>query len=365
MTFSPARHIGSIFCKNQPIQLTLFLTRRCNARCPFCFYISTDKKEAEQPELTLAEIEKIAANTGILLWLAFSGGEIFLRQDLADIARIFYKHNRPAIILLPTNGLLPDAIRTKTEEIIKSCPQSTIAVKLSLDGDALLHDSIRGVAGGFKKVMQTYEALGPLLDQYPNFELGINSVFCSKNQDQMDRLLDFVAGLDKIKTHTVSLIRGEVAETGLKEVDLEKYRQTIEKMETNLKQKQAAIYRFTGGRLKAAQDILQRRLIYETARGRRSLTPCYAGRLNLVITETGELYPCEDFSSGMKIGSLRESGYDPAGLLKTAAGRRILAAIRNRKCHCTHECYFMTNILFNPARYPALLKEYLQLRPAR
>lgn len=364
MTFSPARHVGSIFCKNRPIQLTIFLTRRCNAKCPFCFYISIDKNEAEQPELTLAEIEKIAANTGTLLWLAFSGGEIFLRQDLVDIARTFYKHNRPAIILLPTNGLLPDTIRAKTEEIIKACPKSTIAVKLSLDGDELLHDSIRGVQGGFQKVLQTYEKLGPFIEQYPNFELGINSVFCSKNQDQMDQLLDFVSGLDRIKTHTVSLIRGEVAEAGLKEVDLEKYRKTIEKMEANLKQKQAAIYRFMGGRLKAAQDILQRRLIYETARDQKSLTPCYAGRLNLVITETGELYPCEDFSPGMKIGNLRENGYDPVGLLKTAAGRRILAAIKNRKCFCTHECYFMTNILFNPARYPALLKEYLLLRPA-
>jgi hypothetical protein len=38
---------------------------------------------------------------GRLLWLAFSGGEIFLLDDLVDIAKTFYGNNTPAIILLP------------------------------------------------------------------------------------------------------------------------------------------------------------------------------------------------------------------------------------------------------------------------
>ena len=33
----------------------------------------------------------------------------------------------------------------------------------------------------------------------------------------------------------------------------------------------------------------------------------------------------------------------------------------NKNCYCTHECYFMTNILFNPRLYPALAREYIQL----
>ena len=33
----------------------------------------------------------------------------------------------------------------------------------------------------------------------------------------------------------------------------------------------------------------------------------------------------------------------------------------DKNCYCTHECYFMTNILFNPRLYPALAREYIQL----
>jgi radical SAM protein with 4Fe4S-binding SPASM domain len=362
MTFSPFRHLDSIFWKKRPIQLTFFLTRRCNARCPFCFYISNqDLAASPAGELSLPEIEKIAPQLGKLLWLAFSGGEIFLRSDLVEITKLFYRVNQPAIILLPTNGLLQDTICRSVEDILQSCPKSSIVVKLSLDGPEPVHDELRGVPGAFRKTLKTCEALGDLVDRYNNFELGINTVFCQANQDSIDEVIDLVQTLPYVKTHTVSLVRGEVSQDDLKEVDLEKYKKIIKRMEDDLKNRLASTYRFRGGRLKAAQDILQRRLIYKAARTDRRTDPCYAGRLNLVLTEAGDLYPCEEFTENMKFGNIRKNDYDLKGLLASHQSKKILDFIDDRGCHCTHECYFMTNILFNPARYPALVKEYLQL----
>lgn len=355
MNYSPFRHIGSAFWKRNPIHLTFFLTRRCNARCPFCFYPASESAR-NSDELTLDEIEKISSSIGNLLWLAFSGGEIFLRSDLVEITRTFYKKNKPAIILLPTNGLLTNIIREKVEEILKHCRKSTIVVKLSLEGTEYLHDSIRG-KDSFHKTMQTCSALGELLGKYPNFELGINTVFCSVNQDSMDDLIEFISKLKSIKTHTVSLIRGDVPDEGLKDININKYRDTINKLASNLKQRISSTYRFKGAKLKAAQDILQRRLIYETVIQNRQLIPCYAGKLNLVLTETGDVYPCESFK--MKLGNVRNSGYDIKKILKSEHARKSVQSIKSHGCYCTHECYLMTNILFNPRMYPALLKEYL------
>jgi radical SAM protein with 4Fe4S-binding SPASM domain len=382
MIYSPFRHIGSVLWKRNPIQLTFFLTRRCNARCPFCFYpvrkktlsfkqdkrytelsngvyLSSESDEKNPTELALNEIEKISSSMGRLLWLAFSGGEIFLRNDLVEITKVFYERNKPAIILFPTNGLLTDIIREKIETILKYCSKSTIVVKLSIDGPEYLNDSLRGVRGSFQKTMQTYSALGELLEKYQNFELGINTVFCSANQDNMDELIEFVSKLDKIKTHTVSLIRGEVLDEKLKDFDIGKYYGTIKKLESNLKNRKSSIYSFKGAKLKAAQDILQRRLIYETMIYNKQLIPCYAGRLNLVLTESGDVYPCESFT--MRLGNLRDSGYDIGKLLKTENARKVIRSIQDNGCFCTHECYFMTNILFNPSLYPTLLKEYVKL----
>lgn len=360
MRYTPFRHLAAVARKKRPVQCTIFLTGKCNARCPFCFYLSRKTPVADgAEELSLAELDKIAASCGDLLWLAFSGGEIFLRNDLVAIARTFYEKSRPAFLLLPTNGLLPETIYRKTEEILKACPKSVVTVKLSLDGPANIHDGLRGVEGAFLKAMETYQQLSGLLGRYGNFELGINTVFCSVNQERMQDIIRFIAKLEHVKTHTVSLIRGALRHAELKNVCMESYQEAIGLLEENLKRGAAGQYSFSGGRLKAAQDILQRRLIHETLEQKRQVIPCYAGRLTVVVTESGDVFPCESFAD--KLGNLRQSGYDLQAVLRGRAAREKLAAIRKQHCYCTHECYFIMNILFNPALYPALFKEYLEL----
>lgn len=360
--YSPFRHVDAILWKRRPIQLTCFLTRRCNGACPYCFYLADEsRRRAAASELSLSELTKVADSLGSLLWLAFSGGEIFLRRDLTEIAAAFYERNRPAIILLPTNGLDTETIVRRTEEIIQNCPRSTIVVKLSLDGPAAIHDQIRGKEGSFSKTMQSCEALGELLGRYDNFELGINSVFCADNQTHLPAFTDEINRLPQVRTHTVSLIRGQTWDARLAAVDLDLYREVGNRMATNLQNRMAAIYRFRGGRLKAAQDILQRRLIFETAREQRRLLACYAGRLNLVLTENGDLYPCESFGEAMRLGNVRDFNFDLEEVRRSPRAREIIRRISDNTCHCTHECYMITNILFNPRQYPALFKTYRQL----
>jgi radical SAM protein with 4Fe4S-binding SPASM domain len=171
----------------------------------------------------------------------------------------------------------------------------------------------------------------------------------------MDEVIEFVSRLDRIKTHTVSLVRGK----GLDEIDIERYRETIDKLAENLRKKISGIYRFRGGRLKAAQDILQRRLIYDTETQNKKLIDCYAGRLNLVLTETGDIYPCESFK--MKMGNVRDNEYNIKEMMGSRQVRDILSSIRENSCFCSHECYLMTNILFSVRMYPRLIKEYFKL----
>ena len=122
--FTPLRHINSIFLKTRPIHLTFFVTRKCNSKCPFCFYLKSSESKVSAEELSLDEIQKVSKSLGSLLWLAFSGGEIYLRDDLVEISKVFYKNNRPAIMLYPTNGLLPELIRDRTEEILIHCKKA-------------------------------------------------------------------------------------------------------------------------------------------------------------------------------------------------------------------------------------------------
>lgn len=360
--YSPFRHVSSILVKKRPIHLTFFITRQCNARCPFCFFLrSDDAQTSPDRELSLDEIRKISSSFGDLLWLAFSGGEIYLRDDLPEISRIFYENNKPAVMLFPTNGLLPGRIREMTVRILRDCSKSTVVVKLSLDGLNETHDRLRNTPGSFLKTIETYQLLKDLLDEFPNFELGVNTVFCSDNQDEMDLIIDFVNNMQSIKTHTISLVRGNLSDKGFKDIDQEKYQHAIKRLEQNLKKKESArTYRFHGARIKAAQDILQRSLISRTNDAQKRLIPCYAGMLNVVLEETGEVFPCEILRRSL--GNVRDHGYDIQKLLRSDRAKATLNSIRDSQCFCTHECYFMTNILFNPRLYPALAREYLQIK---
>lgn len=360
MMHSILPHLPSVWRKKRPLQLTFFVTRECNARCPFCFYLAGAAEQAEQAEeLSLSEIEAIAASMGRLLWIAFSGGEPYLRRDMAEISQLFHDRNKPSFMLYPTNGLLPDRIADTTEKILRTCPNSVIVVKISIDGVGAAHDHLRMTPGGFDKALETYRRLDRLRRLYPNLELGINTVFCSANQDQMNAIMDAVNDLEGDKTHTISMVRGDLANGHYKNVDISAYGRAIARLEAGLRNGTSSMHRFKGSRLKAAQDILQRRLIQRTLREQSRIVPCYAGKLNLVLGETGEVYPCEIRSSSM--GNVRNHGHDMRKLLASANARAVMKILEGNPCHCTHECYFITNILFNPRLYPALIGEYLRL----
>ncbi len=361
---SSIRHAPSLVAGRRPVHLTFFVTRRCNASCPFCFYRAGRQVEGDAPELSLAEIRRVAGSMGSLLWLLFSGGEPFLREDLVELSGVFHDANRVAFLTYPSNGLLPEVVAERTEEILKRCPDSVVVVKLSMDGVGADHDALRQVPGGFDRLMRTCQGLAALARRHRRLELGINTLFCADNQHRMDGIIDFVRELDGVRSHTLTMIRGAPGHRGCQDVDPQRYREADLRLQRRWSSRRHRFHAFAGARLKSAQDGLQRRLIHRTMLARRRVIPCRAGRLNLVLTETGELHPCEG-RWDLSFGNVREAGYDVAALLRSEAARRIRDEVDAASCFCTNECTFLTNILSNPMMYPELLRGYARLLVGR
>jgi MoaA/NifB/PqqE/SkfB family radical SAM enzyme len=78
-----------------------------------------------------------------------------------------------------------------------------------------------------------------------------------------------------------------------------------------------------------------------------------------VLTESGEVYPCELLAESL--GNVRAYDYDVRKILRSEKAGTAVRTIRDQRCYCTHECNYITNILFNPGMYPALAREYLRL----
>src|SRR5437899_2530303 len=108
--------------------LFLFVTSRCNARCRTCFYFD---KLNSRDDLTYSQIEQISQTAPPFRKLWISGGEPFLREELAEIVAMFVSRNGVHNVNLPTNGLLPDKLFPAMDRILERCPETSIDLNRS------------------------------------------------------------------------------------------------------------------------------------------------------------------------------------------------------------------------------------------
>lgn len=342
----------NVISKKRPIHVTFFVTGHCNAKCRMCFYW----KAAGKDELTLEEIRKIAGNyRHKLLWLALTGGEPFMRDDLLDIAEAFYKSSEPSYITIPTNGLLTERIVKMASDIADRCPKSSIRIKLSLDGIGGVHDDIRGVPGAYERLLKTYDELMKLTKK--NLSIGLTITFSSFNKDTIKDTLDYVLNSGRFQNPippSVNYVRGNTREEGAKQIGAEEFERTIKSLSEAIAEKYKN--RSLATKLLIADEYFGKELTAGIISRNRMPIPCYAGLSSIVITEEGAVYPCEILTT--KMGSLRESNYSIDNIMKNNGVRKF---IKDGKCACTHECNMFTNTLLNARLYPRILKKYRQM----
>src|SRR2546427_10425062 len=152
-----------------PVNITVSVSYRCNSRCKTCnvWLLPND-------DLTLEEWDRVFESLGRApYWFTFSGGEPTLRKDLPDMVESAYRHCRPGIINIPTNGIQHKVIPGRIERVLQAAPKSEVIINLSLDGVGLKHNEIRGVRDNWAHAMTTYGALQELKTRYKNLTVGI------------------------------------------------------------------------------------------------------------------------------------------------------------------------------------------------
>src|SRR5438477_1734513 len=137
-----------------PRLLTFIVTFRCNARCVMC---DSWRKEGEG-ELTLDEIDRIFTQLPRLHAVRLTGGEPFVRKDLADIAALAEQRLQPALLHITTNGFLTDRIVSFCERRSRRVP---LQLLVSIDGVGEKHNQVRGRADAWDHAFATVRALAP------------------------------------------------------------------------------------------------------------------------------------------------------------------------------------------------------------
>lgn len=345
---------------NGPNYLILFITGRCNLRCAHCFYLEEIEHADKKRELTLDEIGRMARNSPILYHITFTGGETFIRTDIADIVKEFYVHAHTRSVTLTTNGTYPERVAEQVEAIAKACPNMIVRVPLSLDGTEAVHDKSRGLDGTFKKVMKCYELLRAVADAHTNVKLDITSVLTQSNTSDIHALVGFVKTNMVVDNHAINFPRGNVKEREALLPSEAAYKEIVEGSSAGRKR---AHYRFPlfSRVLIFLRDLVENAIKYVQRTGRMPFI-CEAGTRLIEINEYGELFPCEVLDSLIRdgqtlkpasfqqawMGNVRDHDYDLRKVLATPQARAVTDFIRTGGCACTFECAIGASFVFKP-----------------
>jgi MoaA/NifB/PqqE/SkfB family radical SAM enzyme len=321
-----------------PVNITVSTSYRCNSRCKTCnvWLLPND-------DLTLEEWDRVYASLGNApYWFTFSGGEPTLRPDLPDMVESAYRHCRPGIINIPTNGILNRVIPGRIERVLQVAPESDVIINLSLDAFGAKHDEIRGVPGNWRRAMSTYGQLKQLKAKYSNLTVGIHTVISNYNVDSFEELCEFVQKELKPDSYITEIAeeRVELDTVGLGITPTaEKYTVAIDALLESLRDK----------RLTGVAGVTQafRREYYEivkrTLREQQQIIPCMAGVASAQIAPNGDVWTCCVRAESM--GNLREHNYDFGSVWRTGKADQLRRSIKNRECYCPLANAAYTNML--------------------
>lgn len=329
-----ARAFG--YPRKLPLSVTLSLTYACNSRCKTC---NVWQKKADN--LSLQELEQVFASLGKApYWFTLSGGEPFLRKDIADICESIWRNCRPGIINIPTNGFLCDVIPQRVEQILAACPGTNVVINLSLDAVGEKHDEIRNLPQSWEKALKTYHALREL--RRPGFELGVHTVVSRYSIAGIPEIYSYV--MQELKPDSyVTEIAEQRVELGTIGADItpdpEEYGRVADFLRAELGRQH-----FKGlSRITQAFRLQYYELVKQVLAQRRQVLPCYAGVASAQIAPDGDVWTCCIKAEAM--GNLREAGYDFARIWHGPQARAMRRSIKSKECYCPLANAAYTNML--------------------
>jgi Fe-coproporphyrin III synthase len=330
--------------------LFLFVTSRCNSLCRTCFYFD---KLNSRDDLTFTEIDRLSQTAPPFHKLWISGGEPFMRKELAEILILFVRRNGVRSVNLPTNGLLPEKIFSVIEKVLAACPDVQVGLNFSLDGLADTHDVIRGVPNNFVRTLATVREAEKRYGSIRRLRRNVVSVITSENYHELVALARQLMENEDVNGHYFEVVRGEIPDPKLKALTSESL--------AELHKRLMPVHRHYAKRLFAHLPTPARQFatMYYLGNVRFHFDlhercfeqpnpwpmPCTAGETSIVIDHNGAFRACE---LRRTLGSLHEFDLNVQAALSSEVMRKEIAAIPGDKCWCTHSCFIHDSSRFKP-----------------
>ncbi|MFH0880961.1 MAG: radical SAM protein, partial [Lentisphaerota bacterium] len=290
------------FDRRIPFTAHCELTYRCNWSCVHCYLDPSDSR----PELTVEQYDGIfkqLAGAGCL-FLTFTGGEVFLRQDALDVFHCAQQYGF-AMRLLTNGSLITPQLAPRLAEL------HFLRIDFSVHGaHAATHDRITRVPGSHDRALAALRAC-----REAGLPVALKMILMKSNRDEFVPLRALAAGLGAEFIFDYVLIPSRdggptMAQHGLSEEEIRAF----------LMQHADASRLASGGGVDEGAPI------------------CGAGSNALAISPQGDVFPCLGYR-------------DPVGNLLQQSFQEIWASPRLDRLHkaryydytecrgCRHESY--------------------------
>ncbi len=342
--------------RRTPISLVHFVTERCNARCAHCF-IDFDNQPRHEGTLDLEEIQKLTKNFGPNVANVYlTGGEPFLRKDMAGIVEAYALNAGVKSFNITTNGFYTERTEQFVKEIIERDVPAEIFIAFSIDDIGEAHDENRKLPGLFDKTIATFNMVRNLQSEKinPNISLTVTPA----NWDRTEMIYRHLRDRLDIRSVTAIAMRDE----GIQKISQENRRKIWQGYEKLTSLIEADRRGPTGGGYQKsllghffnAKSLVWYPIQRDIFQDPHYVAPCRAGALFGTIKANGDVFPCEILED-RKLGNLRDYDYDFLKLWQDATAAETRKFIIDSKCHCSFECAWATNIVSNPRFLPGLV----------
>lgn len=292
-----------------PFKVLLSVTDRCDSRCTHCRAWLRSPGDELRPD----EIERLLRQWQGLRWVDLTGGEPTGRPDAGAVADAVASQARRLVFLhFATNGLRPVAAADFASRLTMG-GGPPVVVTVSIDGDASLHDRMRGIRGAFGQAVQTATILGRM----PRVEVYLGTTVTPENLPHLARIRDALGealpGMIPGRWHVNLMNRsghffGNLDRPPMAPEDVLEAVRAV-----------ASLRPPTRDPFSWVEHLFLRNLRRFALTGRAPV-PCEALRASVFVGPGGEVHPCH--IRGPSLGNVRDVDLHVGRLLTGAAARR-------------------------------------------
>jgi radical SAM protein with 4Fe4S-binding SPASM domain len=273
--------------KSQPVENTIMdailktgsiysvlmeLTYRCNEKCRHCYVVNDTEKELTLDEIKKALDELYDMN---VLNLTFTGGDIFMREDIFDILDYAYQKN--FLMTIFTNG-----IAISDSDFLRLAKYNLHSIHFSLYSHiSEKHDYITQVQGSFDKTLKSIKTAIEL-----GIAVNIKTIMMNYNYMDIKGLLDLSEELGATIQVGFAISPkndGDSSNTILRINDFKHYVETLKTARGNIEFDYGIDYK----RMRDFDGAI-----------------CGAGAFGLTINPNGDVFPCNALL--LKVGNVRK-----------------------------------------------------------